>query len=293
MSAAPPPGPRVWPSGLPARLDRALRAWVRRHPDTRPVRLARSAVYGALSVLHTEDHCPHTNGEARVLRCLAAVRREPLLLDVGANRGAWALAALEACPDATVHCFELAPPARQALRRLAAGRPGLVVAEAGLADRPGVRRVKHYPEREELTSFYDYPHDAPFTWRSEPVLRGDDYLSEHGIEAVDLLKVDTEGAELEVLTGFQRALSAGRVTAVQFEYGYAAVLSGSLLHRLYGLLEPLGYMIGRILPERVDFRPYTLFDERFYGPNFLAVHASSPELTALLGGRTTLSPRRK
>lgn len=293
MSGQPPPFPSVFPSvrpsGLPSWADRALRDWVRGHPDIRIVRAARNAVYGALSVLHTEDHCPATNGEQRVLRCLGrapGTRRRrsggPVVLDVGANRGAWAVTALDACPEATVHCFELVLPLRRRLRRLAAERPNLVVAEAGLAGRTGTRRVKYYPACDELSSLYDYPHDAPFEWRQEPVLRGDDYLRSQGIESVDLLKIDTEGAELEVLTGFRQALGEGRVAAVQFEYGYSAVLSGSLLYRLYGLLSPLGYRVGKILPRRVDFRPYTLFDERFFGPNYVAVHRSRPDLAELL-----------
>ncbi|MFF3315086.1 FkbM family methyltransferase [Streptomyces sp. NPDC003035] len=264
---------------------------MRTHPDARIVRAARNAVYGALSVLHTEDHCPATNGEERVLRCLSRAggpvhQRSggPVLFDVGANRGAWALTALDACPGATVHCFELVLPVRRRLHRLAAERTGIVVAEAGLADRSGTRRVKYYPGRDELSSLYDYPHDAYFEWRQEPVLRGDDYLTAHGIETVDLLKIDTEGAELEVLKGFQQALRDGRVAAVQFEYGYAAILSGSLLYRLYDLLSPLGYRVGKIMPRRVDFRPYTLFDERFFGPNLLAVHHSRRDLTTLLSG---------
>lgn len=285
------PLPGVWPSGLPLWIDRALRDWVRRRPDARAVRTARNAVYGALSVLHTEDHCPATNGEARVLRCLSPLGTTEqqrsgrlVLFDVGASRGAWALTALDACPGATVHCFELALPARRRLQSLAAERTGIVVAEAGLGDRSGTRRVKYYPSHEELSSLYDYPHDACFEWRQEPVLRGDDYLRSHGIETVDLLKVDAEGAELEILTGFEKALHGGRVAAIQFEYGYAAILSGSLLYRLYSLLSPLGYTIGRIFPRRVEFRPYTLFDEKFFGPNFLAVHHSRPDLTAVLSG---------
>lgn len=283
--------PGVWPSGLPSWADRALRDWVRRRPDAPLVRAARNAAYGALSVLHTEDHFPATNGEERVLRCLAqagSTARQgsggPTLFDVGANRGTWAVTALRACPGATVHCFELVLPVRQRLRRRTAGLPGVVVADAGLAERSGTRRVKFYPTRDDLSSLYDYPHDARFEWRDEPVLRGDDYLNSCGLQTVDLLKIDTEGGELDVLTGFHDALRAGRVTAVQFEYGYAAILSGSLLYRLYGLLNPLGYEVGRILPQRVDFRPYTLFDERFFGPNFVAVHRSRPDLAALLGG---------
>ncbi|WP_119729211.1 FkbM family methyltransferase [Thermomonospora amylolytica] len=274
--------PGVWPSGLPRPIDRALRKWVREHTDFAMVRLARRAVYGALSVLHTEDHSPWTNGELRVLQCISSEAR--VIIDVGANQGTWARAAQEICTAATVHCFELALPVRRRLRQAVADNPKIVVAESGLADRAGHRRVKFYHQNDALTSLYDYPHPGEFEWRDEPVMRGDDYLEQHGIERVDLLKIDAEGAELIVLEGFHQSLTDDKVTVVQFEYGYCSILSGALLYRMYGLLEPLGYRIGRILPQRVEFRPYTLFDERFYGPNFLAVHRSRPDLIARLSG---------
>jgi FkbM family methyltransferase len=44
-----------------------------------------------------------------------------------------------------------------------------------------------------------------------------EYLDEHRLDRVDFVKIDTEGYELEVLRGFEDALS--RVGIVQFEYG--------------------------------------------------------------------------
>ena len=60
-------------------------------------------------------------------------REARCLLDVGAHDGTWAALAADACPGATVHCFELASPQRERLaERLAAypmgraGKPGEV-----------------------------------------------------------------------------------------------------------------------------------------------------------------------
>ncbi|EKV27402.1 hypothetical protein C882_1904 [Caenispirillum salinarum AK4] len=61
-------------------------------------------------------------------------------------------------------------------------------------------------------------HDVGFFRRSQSVLtvRGDDMVAALGLEAVTLLKVDVEGAELEVLRGFERTLAA-HVPFVVFE----------------------------------------------------------------------------
>jgi FkbM family methyltransferase len=271
------------PEGRRATSPGRVRRWLAAHTDSWSVRAARALTYRATAVLHTENHDPATNGELRVLRCLG--REARVLLDVGAHRGTWALAAAEACPNAVVHCLEIALPTRCELRRRTDGHPQIVVPGHGLLGAPGVARLKHYVADDRLSSVVDYPHELHANWREEPVETGDRYLTQSGIDHVDLLKIDTEGADLLVLQGFGESLSAGRIAAVQFEYGFAAILSGALLERFHALLAPAGYVIGRVLPTRVDFRPYRLSDERFFGPNFLAVRRDRHELVAVLAGR--------
>jgi FkbM family methyltransferase len=270
------------PEGRRAASPGALRRWVAAHTDDRAVRLARAAVYRATAVLHTEDHDAATNGELRVLRCLAPEAR--VLVDVGAHHGAWALTAAEVCPRAVVHCLEIASPTRAVLRERVGAHPRIRVPDHGLLDAPGGARVKYYGADDRLSSLVDYPHELQADWLEERVETGDRYLAQEEITRVDLLKVDAEGADLRVLRGFRAALADGRISAVQFEYGFAGVLSGALLERFHALLEPCGYVVGRVLPRRVEFRPYRLSDERFFGPNFLAVRRERGDLVSGLAG---------
>jgi FkbM family methyltransferase len=230
------------------------------------------------SVLHAENHDPRQNGELWLLRELAR-GDATTIIDVGAHRGDWTVLALAACPSAHVHCFELVSETRAALQRRFAEHPRVTVAEFGLLDREGVVRAKHYPSRSAVSSTVDYPHSAPHVWVDERVIRGDNYVHGLGDPRIDLLKVDCEGADLRVLDGFASSLSTNRVRVVQFEYGYAGVFSGALLQAFYARLSSYGFTIGRLGPAAVDFRPYHPTDERFFGPNFVAVQRDDSFLT--------------
>ncbi len=52
------------------------------------------------------------------------------------------------------------------------------------------------------------------------LVRGDDFMEQQGIESIDLLKLDLEGAEYDALLGFENALKKGKIRMVQFEFGY-------------------------------------------------------------------------
>jgi len=55
-----------------------------------------------------------------------------------------------------------------------------------------------------------------------------------------------------------------------------------LLKDFYDYLRAFGMKIGKIYPNYVEFRSYTLQDENFYGPNYLAVHSSEELLIKAL-----------
>jgi hypothetical protein len=117
------------------------------------------------------------------------------------------------------------------------------------------------------------------------VTSGDEFCAEHSIDQIDFLKIDVEGAEWDVLRGFESMLSRGAIRAVQFEYGYANVLTKHMLRDFHQLFEAADLLVGKIYPTYVDFRTYRLTDEDFLGPNYLAVPRSENELIAALSGR--------
>jgi len=53
------------------------------------------------------------------------------------------------------------------------------------------------------------------------VVPGDVFCQEHNVSEIDLLKIDTEGFELEVLRGFEQMLSESRIKAIYCEVGFS------------------------------------------------------------------------
>lgn len=246
-----------------------LWSWFASHSDSRVMDMLRNSVHAALPYVHAENHDIKTNGETFVLDVLGPGAK--IIFDVGAFRGDWALEAAHRCPEAAIFCFEISTTTRDALKVAVSREPRVRIMPVGLSDRAGDVKVKYYAANPALTSLFDYPHDDLGTWRAETVSTGDEVMRNLGCSSIDFLKIDVEGAEMAVLHGFRNALAARVVKVIQFEYGYGAVLSHALLRDFYELLESLGYVVGRLRKHGVNFAPYQLAEENFFGPNFVAV----------------------
>lgn len=220
------------------------------------------------------------NGEAWVLRALAAGELRTVL-DVGANVGEWSLLAARTLTTATIYAFEIVPATAARLRERTASSGRIRAFDYGLAERSGRLTVRYHPDASAHATYTEYPHG----WEGERVdcrvERGDEFLARTGLPDVDFLKLDVEGAEHLVLRGFERALASRRVRFIQFEYGRVNILTRFLLKDFYELLGGLGYVIGKIYPDYVEFRDYQLSDEDFLGPNYLACRPDDPLLPAL------------
>jgi hypothetical protein len=117
------------------------------------------------------------------------------------------------------------------------------------------------------------------------VQTGDDYVSAEGLSRIDFLKIDVEGAEHLVLEGFEKTFSREAIDLVQFEYGKVSILTHFLLLDYYRLFESKGFVVGKLFPDGVDFRPYSLDHEDFIGPNFVACRKARTDLIDALRGR--------
>jgi FkbM family methyltransferase len=124
------------------------------------------------------------------------------VLDVGAFRGDFAVACLEAWPECVVHSFEPLEP--EPARCKAEGRWTWWAAAIGAqSERVTINRNEFIPSSSVLPMAELHREAFPYTRKTEPVEVGMARLDEFVdlVQSAALLKIDVQGYELEVLRG--------------------------------------------------------------------------------------------
>lgn len=132
------------------------------------------------------------------------------IFDVGANIGQSAATFRRRFPRARIHCFE--PAAASAARLRARGLANVEVHEMALGSRGGTALLACGRD----PAAYRISDDGVAPVRVETL---DAFCADRGVSRIDLLKIDTEGHDLEVLKGAAAMIAAGRVSAFQVEAG--------------------------------------------------------------------------
>jgi hypothetical protein len=142
----------------------------------------------------------------------------------------------------------------------------------------------YFPDHPELTCDRPRHENSTVVQFEASIVAGDEYADANGIETIDFLKIDVEGAEHLVLKGFSRMLGRGAIRCIQFEYGAFSIQTRVLLADYY---EWLGsrYWIGKVFPSGVEFRDYQWTDESFRFANFVCVSRDWPEARKLVESR--------
>jgi FkbM family methyltransferase len=173
------------------------------------------------------------------------------------------------------------PPTFAKLRANTGSSPRVKLNDFGLSNAPGSVTINYTPSDDGITSLIEGSaiHDHDWQKIDVRVIKGDDYCRDNGVETIDLLKVDVEGAENLVLEGFVEMFGNAAVSAVQFEYGMTNIYSKFLLKDFWAFFNSHDFEIGPVMPTGVDFMPYNPRNEDFQGPpNFLAVHKRRDDL---------------
>jgi FkbM family methyltransferase len=167
--------------------------------------------------------------------------------DVGAHRGETALMLLRAFPGVRVYSFEPLPESFAALQEATAAGDVRTI-NAAVSDRSGSLTIA----RGEA-SYQTGVHGSGEKLDVQAVTV-DEYALEHGVERIDLLKIDTEGHEEAILRGSVKQLESGRVEFVVCECEFTARPGEphADFRAIQDLLEPLGYRVVSFYTGGVD-----------------------------------------
>jgi FkbM family methyltransferase len=214
-------------------------------PRLRRIPLARS-LYAWMYLLGK------TLSESRERRFLRQ-RVEPgmVVFDIGANIGFYTtfLAGLVG-PAGRVHAFEPDPVSFDILRRRTARRPNVEVTQTAAGDRPG--RMTLFCNRFNRADNRVYAHQGnlPLEPVEVPAITLDDYCEARGIDRIDAVKMDVQGAEVAVLAGFRQTLLRLRPRWMLLELAPELLTgAGSSPEAFWEILAELGFEPHSIEPD--------------------------------------------
>lgn len=162
------------------------------------------------------------------------------VFDVGANLGMYTLlAARRVGPTGRLHAFEPTPVVAERLRNNVRLNElsNVVVNQVAVSDCAGVATffLREGSDRNTLGSGEGVPIQVP-------TVTLDGYLESQGLGAVDVLKIDVEGAEVMALRGGARLLTGPGAPVILIEFNTRALkAAGADPAELRGLLEEYGY----------------------------------------------------
>lgn len=183
---------------------------------------------------------------------LAKLPKGGCVVDVGANVGDYSQIILDLYPEVTLFAFEPHPKTFAQLNSNIKARERFVAINSALGSETGELSLYDYGENDGSAHASVYKeviegiHHGRAVEHRVPILCLDDFLLERGIQSVALLKIDTEGHELDVLKGSASYISEGKVAAIHFEFNEMNVVSRTYFRDFWTMLRD--YDIYRLLP---------------------------------------------
>jgi FkbM family methyltransferase len=169
-----------------------------------------------------------------------ALPSEPVVIDVGANTGMFALRAVQLWPGCRLYCYEPHPDNFQALNGTIADnrmQPMVQAFQEGVGGRSRNADLHLHPKNiggHSILESKKTGHHVPIK-----IVDVAELLARTPQGRCDLLKLDCEGAEHEIIMSIDKRL-ATRIPRIIYEYSAGATGAQARRH-----LADLGYEVGR------------------------------------------------
>lgn len=193
--------------------------------------------------------------ERLILRLRRLLKPGMTFIDAGANEGLYSVVAAHCVgPGGRVFAFE---PQQSLAERFwenvrMNGLSNVVLEPVALGRDPGIAKIFQVSRRNIHATLRLRPDERSVGPDVEVTVRTlSDVLREHGVATVDGMKLDVEGAEIDVLEGFEESMRAAPprfIIAECIDVNLARFRHRS--HDLVAFLQEHGYSVYRPLPTR-------------------------------------------
>lgn len=203
--------------------------------------------------------------------------RPLLLMDVGANIGAYSISVIEVFQGLNyqLHVFEPSEGTYKKLVKNVGSLPKVHYHNIGLSNKKDSAILFSSEEKSSLASLYprNLEHTTIDFSKKEKVTLNtlDAFCKENNISTIDFLKTDVEGHELKVFEGAEQLLSNKGIRIIQFEFGGCNIDSRTFFKDFYLLLQPDYHLFRIVKNGLVPLPRYTEDYEIFKSSNFLAI----------------------
>ncbi len=202
-----------------------------------------------LGILNYQDE--YLTGEKAWMEKYLSDKINPIILDVGANIGNYTKDILNSNSTAFVFAFE---PHPSTYKKLTANiiSNNFKAFNVGVGDKNG--NLELYDDDTNDGSAHaslykdvikDLHKGNPISHTVE-IIKLDEFLHNHNINTIDLLKIDTEGNEYKVMLGCNSFLKDKKIKAIHFEFNEMNIISKVSFKDFWDLLSE--YNFYRILP---------------------------------------------
>jgi FkbM family methyltransferase len=170
----------------------------------------------------------------------------PLVVDIGANTGQSIAKIRRHLPGSTIHSFEPSPSVFRELTANTQGIGRLHLWNCAIAAENG-ELILNENANSDMSSVLPLGPNGWGTVVNQTVVKCrtlDEFVDTEQIDHVDILKIDTQGYELEVFKGAESTMQANKIGMVFFEVNFAALyLNLPSLPELFEFLTSRGYRL--------------------------------------------------
>jgi FkbM family methyltransferase len=223
------------------------------------------------------------SGEKAFIKFLKTRRKldSGVIMDIGANIGNYSVMLRKNEVTLPIFAFEPHPVAFRKLSEAAAACNFTAVSK-GVGEESAMAAIYDYQGEggSEHASMYKGVIEHLRNGKAEEVAIElttiDEFVVEHDISKIALLKIDTEGHELSVLKGARETIAGGKAEVIQMEFNEMNIISRTFFKDIVDILP--GYDFYRLLPDGLKaLGPYNSTNyEIFSFQNIVALKQPHP-----------------